>query len=59
MNLNNEIDYRILLMVVSNLFDNKQISKNERDITIKKLVDKFKPPFGEMEYDAYAEKESL
>lgn len=57
MNLKNEIDYRLMLIVVSNLYENKKISKEEKDRTIKKLINKIKPPFGEMEYDAYAEED--
>ena len=59
MDTKSEVEYRILRMVISNLFEKNKISSEEKENAIIKLIEKFNPPIGKLERDAYGKEESL
>ncbi len=59
MDTKSEVEYRILRMVISNLFEKNKISSEEKENAIIKLIEKLNPPIGKLESDAYVKEESL
>lgn len=59
MDTKSEVEYRILRMVISNLFEKNKISSEEKENAIIKLIEKLNPPIGKLERDAYGKEESL